>query len=68
MPEVVTIAAETFTTEPTTEMVGLGLDYWTFLFDLMLNHIDNYASDNGLSVVAVDKETGKICGTFIGMD
>ena len=60
--------ADAFTTEPISVMAGMGHDYWTSTYDMVLNHMGNFALDNGLSVVAVDKESGKVCGAFMGMD
>ena len=66
--EVIPILAEAFTTEPMSVMAGLGYTYWEKMYSVVLNDMGNYALDNGLSVVAIDQASGKVCGAFIGMD
>ena len=60
--------ADAFVTEPMSMMSGTGHEYWTMAYDILLNQMGNYALDNGLSVVAVDQASGKVCGAFIGHD
>ena len=63
--EVVPILATCFANDPLGVMLDLGYDFWYSLYDIGINKMGNLFIDNGLSVVAIDKETGKVCGTFI---
>ena len=66
--ELIPIMAEAFATETISVMCGLGYAYWEKMYALAFNEMGNYATDNGLSVVAIDQASGKVCGAFIGMD
>ena len=41
---------------------------WQVIYDQQLRRTGNLIVDNGLSVVACDAETGKVCGAFLGVD
>ena len=66
--EVVPILAGAFTSEPISVMIGgnsrLG---WEIVFQSQMD-MGNAVVDNGMSVVAIDAATNKICGTFTSMD
>ena len=61
--------AAAFTEEPLGVMCQMNtMEHTNMLFDMQLKLMASTFVDNGLSVVAIDKETGKICGGFTGMD
>jgi hypothetical protein len=44
------------------------IEHCNMVFDWQLKIVNCALVDNGLSVVAVDKETGKVCGGFTSID
>ena len=61
--------AQAFTEEPIAIMCEMNtIEQCKMAFEFQLKYLGCAVVDNGLSVVAIDKETGKICGGFTSMD
>mgnify|MGYP006118044941 CR=1 FL=1 len=63
------IMVQSFAEEQIMTMTGINTpEFLNLFFETYLKVWAPAVVDNGLSVVAVDKETGKICGAFMAMD
>ena len=63
------IMAAAFTEEPIGKMCGMdSMTHQNMAFEMALKFLARLIVDNGLSVVAIEKETGKVCGGFTSMD
>ena len=66
--ETIPVLAEAFYDEPMTLMNGTPHEFWNLFQEFCLKTLGPQIVDNGLSVVAIDKETGKVAGAFTGLD
>ena len=63
------ILAAAFTEEPIGKMCEINtMAHTNMAFDMQLKLMAPVIVDNELSVVAIEKETGKVCGGFTSMD